>query len=171
MEACVDDGGDDNHKVYDDGAQCRAACGAMVKGDLSVYASTNDVACRKYHSYNAAVFATPEVHCPHAGPGGADVCGDDCESLCRLVEKGCPDEYKAEYNDSANSCAMACDTARKADPAYKGDGMSYSVANAKRGDAFSCRLYSAAQSVSLRNDASDVCAVAVGKAPCPFPED
>jgi hypothetical protein len=160
----------DEHKVYDNPAQCRAACRAFEPGNLSENSQEPTLACRKYHSYNAAVYADPEKHCPHAGPGGADVCGDDCESLCLLLENGCPAEFEAEYDGSANSCQRACDTARKADPKYKG-GASYSIASAKRGDPFACRLYSATVATAMSNDAADVCAVAVGKAACPFPED
>jgi hypothetical protein len=159
----------DEYEVYDDLAQCREVCKAFDPGDLADNKG-NNVACRKLHSYYAAVYAKPEVHCPHAGPGGAEMCGDDCESLCRLLEDGCPAEYKAEYDSSASACQTACDTARKADPMYKNNGASYSIANAKRGHAFACRLYNATLAATMSNDAADLCAVAVGKSTCPFPE-
>jgi hypothetical protein len=158
--------------VYENPAQCRAACRSFELGTSSTNApGMNTVACRRYHSYNAAVYAKPELHCPHAGPGGAEVCGDDCVSLCQLLEDGCSAEYEEEYGGSASACQAACETARKADPTYKNDGGSYSIAAAKRGDAFACRLYSASVATSMSNDAADICAVAVGKSACPFPED
>lgn len=158
----------DEYEVYDDIAQCRAACKAFDPGDLAINKG-NNVACRKLHSYNAAVYANPQTHCPHSGPGGAGVCGDDCESLCRLLEDGCPAEYEAEYDNSASRCQAACDSARKADPMYKSNGGTYSIANAKQGHAFACRLYNATLATTMSNDAADLCAVAVGKEACPFP--
>ena len=162
----------DENQVYDNVAQCRAACKAFAPGDLAVNAPGNNVVCRKYHSYNAATYPPPTsaaTHCPHAGPGGADVCGDDCESLCLLLEVGCAAEYEEEYDGSPNQCQAACDEARKADPQYK-DGANYSVVKAKRGDAFACRLYNATLATSMSNDAAALCAVAVGKADCQFPD-
>jgi hypothetical protein len=160
----------DEHEVYDNLEQCKAACKSFEPGTLAVYTNENTLACRKYHSYNAAVYANPGLHCPHSGPGGAGVCGDDCESLCKLIELGCPGEYEEEYDGSASKCEMACDTARKADPMYMG-GMKYSVANAKLGHAFSCRMYHATIATVLTNDDAFECGVAIGKQACPFPED
>jgi hypothetical protein len=107
----------DEFKVYDNLAQCRAACRSFELGTSAVNEpGINSVACRKYHSYNAAVYPNgPVAHCPHAGPGGAQVCGDDCESFCQLLEDGCSAEYEAEYGGSASDCRSKCDAARKAD--------------------------------------------------------
>lgn len=161
--ACVDD-----LKVYDDEKQCLNACKALPLGKLDVTGGVNSIACRKYHSYNAATYdGKASQHCPHAGPGGQPACGDDCESMCLLVAKACPDEYESEYNGSAQSCQRSCDEARKADPKYSSG--SYSVAQAKQGDAFACRLYHAALANSFTNDAQAECAVAVGTVKCPFP--
>jgi hypothetical protein len=160
----------DEFKVYDDLAQCRKACEAFEPGDLAVNKG-NNTACRKLHSYNAAVYANPRAHCPHAGPGGAGVCGDDCESLCQLLEQACPAEYDSEYGGSASTCRSECDSARKADPNYKDNGADYSIANAKRGHAFACRLYNATLAGPMSNDAADLCAVAVGKKECQLDED
>lgn len=163
IAACVDD-----QKVYDNKNQCLNACKALPLGKLDTSGGTNSVACRKYHSYNAGVYdGKADVHCKHAGPGGAGVCGDDCESLCLLVAKACPDEYESEFGGAAQRCQKSCDDARKADPKY-GDG--FSVANAKQGNAFACRLYHATLASSFANDAQSECAVAIGKAKCPFPE-
>jgi hypothetical protein len=165
--ACVDD-----LKVYDNEMQCLNVCksAALPLGKLDMTAGSNSIACRKNHSYNAAVYnGLGGTHCPHSGPGGAGVCGNDCESLCLLVAKSCPDEYESEYKGSTERCQKACDDAAKADPKYN-KGMNYSVANAKRGDAFACRLYHAALASSFANDAQAECSVAVGTAACPFPE-
>jgi hypothetical protein len=165
LAACTDD-----FEVYDDLAQCRAVCKSFEPGTLAMNAQENTLACRKYHSYNAAVYANPKQHCPHSGPGGAVTCGDDCESMCKLLETGCPSEYEEEYDGSSNNCEQACDTARKADPMYMG-GASYSIKNAKLGHAFACRLYHATIAATLSNDDALECGIAIGKQACPFPED
>jgi hypothetical protein len=167
MASCVDTA-DEKHKVYETNSECMGACEAMEPGDLSIYNTSNTVACRKYHAYNAVVLSSPTVHCPHAGPGGAGVCGDDCDSLCTLVEQGCPDQWQSQYMSKAKTCHDECDKARKGDPQYNG-GTSYSVAAAKRGDAFSCRLYHAAQAESQGSDNKDACDIAAGIRSCPFP--
>jgi len=156
------------YAVYDNFAQCRDACKAFEPGDLVIATPGNNVVCRKYHSYNAATYPGPETHCAHSGPGGAGVCGDDCESLCQLLASGCASEYAEEYGGVASSCEKACDTARKADPTYKNG---YSIPNVKRGDAFACRLYNATLAVGRSSDAAELCAVAIGKEDCQFPED
>ena len=166
LAACTDE-----FQVYDSLAQCRAACRSFELGTSADNGPAPNVACRRYHSYNAAVYADPKKHCPHSGPGGADVCGDDCESLCLLLEDGCSTEYDREYGGSASRCKAECETARAADPQYKNNGGDYSIANAKLGHAFACRLYSATIATSMSNDAAAECAVAVGNAQGPYPED
>ena len=118
------------------------------------------------HAYNAVVFSNPTLHCPHAGPGGAGTCGDDCDSLCKLVETGCPDQWKSKYSSNEGNCTSECNTARKNDADFMSSN--YSVAAAMSGDAFACRLYHAALSESQGNDNKDACDIAAGIRGCPF---
>lgn len=60
---------------YDDMAECLAYCSSAAwpegtAGEMS----NNTLSCRLYHVGVAA--GMPDVHCPHAGPTGAGVCGD-----------------------------------------------------------------------------------------------
>lgn len=160
--ACVDTD-EEKAKVYESVAECMGACKAMDPGNLADYMGTNTVACRKYHAYNAVVLGNPTAHCAHAGPGGADLCGDDCDSLCTLLEKGCPDQWQSEFKGTAKTCRDQC----KASDAYKKRG-GYNIAAAKSGDPFACRLYHAAQSESQGDDNKDACDVAAGIRSCPF---
>ena len=61
----------DNLNLYDDEADCLATCASWYPG-IKDEVVRDTVGCREYHA-NAA-FGDPDVHCPHAGPGGADVC-------------------------------------------------------------------------------------------------
>jgi hypothetical protein len=163
MASCTD-----TNKVYESLSECMGACGAMDPGDLSKFDQSNTVTCRKNHAYNAVVYNSPTSHCPHAGPGGAGVCGDDCDSLCTFIEKGCDDQWKSKYMSKTKVCTDECDAARKADSSYMG-GANYSIAAAKSGDKFACRLYHAAQAQSQSNDNKDACDIAAGIRNCPFP--
>ena len=61
----------DKLNAYKDAADCAAQCGAWYPG--SVADTVGDtVGCRLYHA--GAAFGDAMTHCPHAGPGGADVC-------------------------------------------------------------------------------------------------
>jgi len=83
MNAC---GGND--QVYESPEQCKAVCQKLDKGKVLDNAPET-VACRKIHAYNAVAFLQPGIHCPHAGPGGDKVCGDDCNAYCTLLQAGC----------------------------------------------------------------------------------
>jgi hypothetical protein len=66
FENCQDD-----LNLYNDMADCMAVCATWypgVKGEVV----GDTVGCREYHA--DAAFGDDVVHCPHAGPGGADVC-------------------------------------------------------------------------------------------------
>lgn len=64
---CTGDNG-----VYVDMDDCMTQCAPWYPG-LVEDISRNTVGCRTYHG-GAPAFGDPELHCPHAGPGGADVC-------------------------------------------------------------------------------------------------
>jgi hypothetical protein len=60
---------------YADKADCVSYCeGAKWDPGVAGAQDGNSLACRVYHVGVAAMMA-PEVHCPHAGPSGGDVCG------------------------------------------------------------------------------------------------
>jgi hypothetical protein len=121
----------DTLAVYESNAQCLAVCQAQ-NNELAIATqfppgknaddSGNSIACRKYHTYNAATpvagIDSRPVHCPHAGPGGgpAGVCHDDdtlaeCEPFCSLAQSVCPDEFKSAYGAKADDSFAACQSA------------------------------------------------------------
>jgi len=60
---------------YTDMADCMAYCAqAMWPAGTPGEAAGNTLACRIYHG-GAPAAGMPDVHCPHAGPSGAAVCG------------------------------------------------------------------------------------------------
>jgi hypothetical protein len=57
--------------AYKDEADCHAQCAGWYPGAAG-QVSGDTIGCRAYHASVAP--GDPAVHCPHAGPTGADVC-------------------------------------------------------------------------------------------------
>ena len=116
---------------YQDHASCMIYCESYAQlpiGELSDTAG-NTVGCRTYHAGVAATDeASAEVHCPHAGPSGGDVCGTWCENYCDLAATNCTGS-NALFTDDA-SCAAAC-------AAYDDTGIPLAAA----GDNVQCRIF------------------------------
>lgn len=149
-----EDGG--TYAVYEDDAQCHAVCNALQLG-MATDTTMNTVGCRTYHSYNAILLAMPELHCPHAGPGGDGHCGtDNCESYCRLAEAACPTDFKDHFGTEADACMTECEKV----PGAKMDS-GYSV-NAPDGNTVQCRLLHTARAFADQKE----CAAALGTATC-----
>jgi hypothetical protein len=55
-----------------DMAACMAFCATKYQG-IKDETTRDTVGCREYHA-GAPALGDPVLHCPHAGPGGADVC-------------------------------------------------------------------------------------------------
>jgi hypothetical protein len=110
-------------------ADCMASCATWMQG-MTGATSGNTLACRAYHADAAA--ASPGVHCRHAGPGGDDACGSNCEGFCTLVQGACTggNEQYADVGACMTECAMFATA-----PPYS--------ANETNGDSFACRLYHA----------------------------
>lgn len=90
--------------------------------------SGNTLGCRSYHAQIAS--GDPATHCPHAGPGGANVCGGWCENYCHYALANCTG-FNTLYNGQTacmNSCANFPDNGP--------DG-------AISGDSVQCRTYHA----------------------------
>lgn len=62
----------DDLNAYVDMDDCLAQCEPWYQGTAADSAG-NTVGCRTYHA-GAPAAGDPELHCPHAGPGGAGVC-------------------------------------------------------------------------------------------------
>ena len=113
-----------NVAQFTDSSACMATCQAMPLGD-PLSPTGNSISCRTFH---AALAEDPTRNvCTHAGPGGDDSCGGNCESFCAAAGELCPDVYGGQ-----DSCLSACagfSTAEVYDASDIG------------GDTFACRLY------------------------------
>ena len=111
-------------------AQCMSSCAHFPTGTAADM-SGNTLGCHLYHA--GAAMANPGVHCVHAGPGGAGMCGANCEGFCNIVQKSCTGATPSPFADTG-ACMTACG-GFATDPAY-----SSSVTS---GNSFACRLYHA----------------------------
>jgi hypothetical protein len=68
-------------------------------------ATGNTIGCRNYHA-KAALTEDPVLHCPMAGPSGADICGSWCDNYCGLVTASCVAEN--QVFGSNEECMTAC---------------------------------------------------------------
>jgi hypothetical protein len=103
-DACggQDVGFDPNSEV-----ECRLACNEYAtNGNLDDRAG-DSVQCRIYHASVAQEVAA-DVHCPHAGVTGADVCANEppsaCETYCAIMGSNCADTFADN-----EACIAACD--------------------------------------------------------------
>ncbi len=106
---------------------CLGTCGTFALGAAGDI-SGNTLSCRAYHAI--AADEDPLTHCPHAGPSGAGVCGQPCESFCSIALQTCTGP-NVVYLDQA-ACLAACAGFPQTGP--------YS-ASTTSGDSFACRLY------------------------------
>ena len=136
-----------------DDAHCMATCMKFTPGALADTAG-NTLGCRIYHANNAKSTAMPDVHCPHAGPGGApvdnaataaNVCGDACTSFCSLEIAACGikgTDATGQYT-SMGDCMTACggmNTGFNKTHLYTYD-LSKTPNVTPAGDSLACRLY------------------------------
>lgn len=119
MQNCTGD-----HAVYASNDICLGVCGKLPVG-ASTDTTGNTLGCRTYHA--GAAEMDPATHCPHAGPGGAGFCGENCESYCTLVLATCADEFASE-----DECLDACAKYPTQEPFDVYD---------TTGDTIQCRLY------------------------------
>ncbi|HEY0136809.1 MAG TPA: hypothetical protein VGB85_22160 [Nannocystis sp.] len=105
-------------------AQCETSCGAFALG-TDADQMGNTLGCRIYHAGAAA--GAPETHCTHAGPGGNNQCGSNCEGFCALASFACPGSFS-----DGEACMSACAGYPDSEPFDAAD---------VGGDTLACRLY------------------------------
>ena len=108
-------------------AACLASCADLPKG-ATTDTGGDSVGCRTYHAVNAA--SGPVVHCPHAGPGGAGVCGPNCDGFCNIALAACTGANQV-YSSMAQ-CLTECATFPTS-PTYN--------SSVTTGNSFACRMY------------------------------
>ena len=117
-----------DNQQYATPAQCLTSCETFPAGRLTIDTAGNTAACRTYHAGAAAGGGdNPATHCIHAGPGGASVCGSDCEGFCTIALASCD----GAFTDMA-TCLSEC-AQFPATEDYN--------SNVRTGNTLACRLY------------------------------
>ena len=93
--------------LYSSRQACLGTCAKLDPGE-DIEPIGNTVACRAKEAQRAIDTNEPVTHCRAAGPGGAPVCGKNCDSWCTLLQKTCPKEYGA-MPDCPRACAALKD--------------------------------------------------------------
>jgi len=106
---------------------CLDSCKTLPSGTAADTAG-NTIGCRTYHA--GAAGSQPNPHCYHAGPGGAGVCGADCDGFCTIAQASCTGANQSFSSFAA--CTGEC-AGFPAAPAY--------TATVTSGDSFACRMY------------------------------
>lgn len=130
MENCTG-----TNTVYTMKELCHGVCAHLDPGD-PLEPAGNTVACRTNQAVLAKTTNEPHLHCPRAGPGGAGVCGDNCESYCDLFAKACGPEI-ADREECVRKCAAFDDVPR------------FDVVADHEGDTVQCRLVHVSSAVVL----------------------
>jgi len=119
---------------------CMNACASFELGVAGEMAN-NTLGCRTYHA--GAAMGDPATHCEHAGPGGAGVCGNDCDGFCTIALATCASQF-ADMGACMTACASFTD-----DTAYNATVMS--------GNNLACRLYHLTAAANSAADATTHC--------------
>jgi hypothetical protein len=117
--------------VYINRDTCLAFCSHLPEGQPGD-AVGDTVYCRLSQAQLAAATGEPRVHCPLAGPGGGDTCGENCESYCVVFEQVCSARFEQSYAGPSD-CISQC----RSDLVDIGD---YDV-SMQSGDTLQCRLW------------------------------
>lgn len=110
---------------------CLAACELLAPGQVGDR-SGNTVQCRMELARLASVTGEPGMYCFSAGPGGAGICGEDCEGFCTLMTAKCT--QLGSYENCLTACANVPDLSEPP------DNVRFSI-NIDEGDSLQCRLY------------------------------
>ncbi len=147
-------------RVYVGRDTCLSVCKLLPEGQAGDE-KANSVQCRLAQAKLAGEIPEPAIHCSAAGPGGNNLCGDNCESLCTIMQGACTGEH--QQFQSVADCAENCSSVPTAKAA---DGNEYYDVVAKEmssGNSRQCRLWHA----SVATQSPDPhCTHAGGASPC-----
>lgn len=93
------------NQQYTTMANCLNSCKAIPSG-TSTDMSGNTLGCRANHAGLAKT--DPVLHCPHAGPGGDDTCGANCDGFCQIAMMYCTMANSAAVFSSLQDCQTKC---------------------------------------------------------------
>jgi hypothetical protein len=119
----------DNEQYASIGA-CLAVCALLDPGDD--VALGNTVECRLARAELAQTTGEPASYCFSAGPGGAGVCGSNCDGFCAIMAQKCT------LMGSFDNCLPLC--AQVPDLSVAPPRTTYHTA-LQDGDSVQCRLY------------------------------
>jgi hypothetical protein len=147
-------------QVYVGRETCLSVCKLLPEGQAGDE-KVNSVQCRLGQAKLAGEIPEPAIHCSAAGPGGNNLCGDNCESICTITQGACTGEH--QQFQSVADCAENCSGVPTAKAA---DGNEYYDVVAKEmssGNSRQCRLWHA----SVATQSPDPhCTHAGGASPC-----
>lgn len=125
------------NSAYADVSTCLGICALLPPGE-AVEKTGNTVMCRLNQLNNQTITgeaSTLADTCAKAGPGGAGVCGSNCESYCQLYQAACQaDQPQLDVTPQYDpkQCAAACEGLR--------DTGSFDTDDNYTGDTLQCRL-------------------------------
>jgi hypothetical protein len=128
------------NQQYSSKDNCLNSCKAIPVGK-SADTSGNTLGCRIYHA--GAAKSAPDMHCPHAGPGGDGTCGATCDGYCQIAEMYCTDANKAKVYTDAADCQADC-------KAHK-DDVRFNI-SIDSGNHVACLLYHVQEASSVPAD-------------------
>jgi hypothetical protein len=147
----------DGQAQYGDMGWCQAVCAHLPVGTLGD-TSGNTLGCRAYHAGVPAQM-DPQTHCPHAGPLGAFVCGEDCESFCLIAVATCGNQPTPPY-EGQEHCLKECSL-------FVGTDMVPYNTTVTSGNSLACRMYHLTVAASGADNAQVHCPhVAAISDPC-----
>jgi hypothetical protein len=104
MGAIAPDGGAPTYQQFTTMANCLNSCKAYPVGATGDQ-SGDTLGCRQNHAVAAK---TDPTQCDAAGPGGAGVCGTDCQGYCQIAQMYCTAANSAMTYSSLSQCMSVC---------------------------------------------------------------
>jgi hypothetical protein len=137
----------DEFTVYGSEAQCQAVCAQIPLGSEDDPPGQNTLLCR-LDRLHAGSFER-NTDCAAVGPGGAGICGNDCDSFCALRRTACSTLQPNQIDiNRENFCETNC-------PGLATQP-SYSIVTDGTSDTLQCRLIQVAR--ALETPALSSCA-------------
>jgi hypothetical protein len=139
--------------VYVSRQNCLAVCRHLQPGEPGID-GVNTVHCRLRQAQVAVDLRDYVNHCPPAGPGGADICGSNCEGLCTILQRSCVNNEQFETDaDCLQNCMITPDIG----------GFNTADPDMSEGDSVQCRLWHVSASAEA---VKPHCPHAAGASPC-----
>jgi hypothetical protein len=136
------------YAVYDNDEQCLAVCEQVPLGSVEDPPGANTLLCR-LDRLHAGSFERA-LGCPAAGPGGAGICGNDCESFCALRRNACS---ALQPNDSDIAKERFCEASCPGLAQPPG----FSIAGNDATDTLQCRMIQLARALETPAAAEASC--------------